>query len=183
MSTGYLGRSNLALAVLVVACGGARTEPSKAPPEPHPSGPVAAEASAGGSSSTANFAASGATLSTQAGAPSTEAATTAAKSWLALVDAAKYRESWQAAATLLQSAISAEDWSSAASKARAPFGKLLSRQVRSAVYRSAVPGAPQGKFVIIQFDSAFEQKPSAVETVTPMQGEDGNWKVSGYFIK
>ena len=137
--------------------------------------PVAANAAAGGSS--------GATASAQAGAPSTEAATTAAESWLALVDAAKYRESWQAAAPLLQSAISAEDWSRAASKARAPFGKLRSRQVRSAIYRTAVPGAPQGKFVIIQFDSAFELNARATETVTPMQSEDGSWKVSGYFIK
>jgi hypothetical protein len=160
---------------LAVACASAQATPSKPLPEPAPAEAGAANAAASG--------AAGSTSSAQAGKPSTEAATTAAESWLALVDAAKYRESWQAAAPLLQSAISAEDWSSAAGKARAPFGKLLSRQVRSAVYRTALPGAPQGKFVIIQFDSAFEQKASAVETVTPMQGEDGSWKVSGYFIK
>jgi hypothetical protein len=107
----------------------------------------------------------------------------AAKSWLALVDAAKYLESWQAAAPLFQNGVSADDWASAAAKVRAPLGKLLSRQLRTAVYQTAVPGAPEGKYVIIQFDSAFEMKARATETITPMQGADGSWKVAGYFIK
>jgi Protein of unknown function (DUF4019) len=36
---------------------------------------------------------------------------------------------------------------------------------------------------VIQFDTAFENKASAVETVTPMLDTDGVWRVSGYFIR
>jgi hypothetical protein len=33
------------------------------------------------------------------------------------------------------------------------------------------------------FASSFENKKSAIETVTPMMDKDGTWRVSGYFIK
>ena len=40
-----------------------------------------------------------------------------------------------------------------------------------------------GKYVVIQYDTVFEHKASAVETVTPMPDPDGVWRVSGYFIR
>jgi len=36
---------------------------------------------------------------------------------------------------------------------------------------------------VIQFDAVFENKSSAVETVTPMLDPDGVWRVSGYFVR
>ena len=157
----------LAAATLSAACGGTRPSTSTTPkstPEPASPPPLASNAAADT-------------------APSTAPATTVAQSWLALVDAAKYDESWQSSAPLLQKAISEQDWVATASHVREPLGKVLSRQIRSAVYRTAVPGAPAGKYVIIQFDTNFEHKASATETVTPAEDEDGSWKVSGYFIK
>ncbi len=46
-----------------------------------------------------------------------------------------------------------------------------------------MPGAPDGEYVVIQYDSSFEHKQAAVETVTPMLDKDGKWRVSGYYIK
>jgi hypothetical protein len=46
-----------------------------------------------------------------------------------------------------------------------------------------MPGAPGGKYVIIQYATAFEKKATAVETVIPMLDPDGAWRVSGYFIR
>jgi ribosomal protein S17E len=40
-----------------------------------------------------------------------------------------------------------------------------------------------GVYVVIEFESSFENKKSAVETVTPMMDKDGKWRVSGYYIK
>ena len=37
--------------------------------------------------------------------------------------------------------------------------------------------------VLIQFDTGFENKRAAVETVTPMMDDDGIWRVAGYFIR
>ncbi len=43
--------------------------------------------------------------------------------------------------------------------------------------------APDGQYVVIQFETSFENKKKAVETITPMMAPDGTWRVSGYFIK
>jgi len=114
--------------------------------------------------------------------PSVNAATTAAQAWLALVDEEKYGESWSAAATIFRSVVSEDKWKSSVSGVRGPLGKLQSRQVKSAEFKTSLPGAPDGKYVVIQFRTTFEKKAAAIETVTPMQESDGSWKVSGYFI-
>ncbi|SRR6266496_3020805 len=103
--------------------------------------------------------------------------------WLALVDIGKYADSWQEAAQLFRTAVSKEQWQSAMRASREPLGKMLSRKVTSATYSKTLPGAPDGEYVVIRYDSRFEHKQSAVETVTPMLDKDGKWRVSGYYIK
>jgi len=109
-------------------------------------------------------------------------ATKNAAAWLVLVDQQKYGESWDAAAKLFQDTVARDMWKDALGAAREPLGKLVSRRLKSAESRTSPPGAPDAKYVIIQYDTSFEKK-SIVETVTPMQEADGSWKVSGYFIK
>lgn len=48
---------------------------------------------------------------------------------------------------------------------------------------TSLPGAPDGEYVVIQFETSFEKKKSSLETVTPMKEKDGAWRVSGYYIK
>jgi hypothetical protein len=66
---------------------------------------------------------------------------------------------------------------------RAPLGKAAARTLKSAAYKTSLPGAPDGHYVVIQYQSSFEHKRSAIETVTPSLGDDGQWRVSGYFIR
>ena len=112
-----------------------------------------------------------------------DAAQAAAEAWLPLVDAADYDASWEAAAKLFKQSVTKEQWQQAASAARGPLGKLVSRKVKSREYTKTVPGAPDGNYVILQYDSVFENKASAVETIVPMVDPDGKWRVSGYFIR
>ena len=112
-----------------------------------------------------------------------KAAIDAAQTWLALVDSQQYTQSWEQAAEFFKNAVPMEKWEQSMNNFRAPLGKLKSREVKSSSYRTALPGAPDGQYVIIQFKSSFENKASAVETVTPMLDKDGSWKVSGYYIK
>ena len=106
-----------------------------------------------------------------------------ANSWLALVDAAQYGQSWDEAATLFRSAVTKQEWMKAVQSARAPLGALKSRIFKTATFTRSLPGAPDGEYVVIQFDTQFENKAAAVETVTPMRQKDGAWKVSGYYIR
>jgi len=113
----------------------------------------------------------------------TSAAETAAAQWLAQVDAGNYAASWSEAAQLFKTKVSKEQWSQMAESTRGPLGKLNSRALKSSTYTTTLPGAPDGQYVVIQYDSSFEHKKSAVETVTPMLDKDGQWRVSGYFIR
>ena len=106
----------------------------------------------------------------------------AAESWLALVDDGKYAESWDTAAEYLKNAVSKDDFVKSLNAARKPLGKLKSREVKSKEYRTSLPGAPDGEYVVIQFKTSLENKKSAVETVTPMMDKDKKWRVSGYYI-
>ncbi len=112
-----------------------------------------------------------------------KAAVTAAKKWLALVDGGKYSESWDQAAVYFRGAVSNEQWVQSLTAIRNPLGGTVSRKLKSAVYKTSLPGAPDGEYVVIQFDTSFRNKKRAVETVTPMRESDGAWRVSGYYIK
>lgn len=105
------------------------------------------------------------------------------KSWLDLIDTAKYAESWQEASHLFKTAISKEDWNSTIKGIRASLGNTIERKLKSSEYRKTMPGAPDGEYVVIQYETSFENKKTAVETITPMLDKDGKWRVAGYYIK
>lgn len=107
----------------------------------------------------------------------------AAQSWLGLVDGEKYGASWDEAATLFRDAVTRADWEKTAASVRKPLGGLVSRKLKSSTYAQSLPGAPDGDYVVIQYDTVFANKKAAVETVVPMKDADGTWRVSGYFIK
>ena len=110
-------------------------------------------------------------------------ATRAADRWLKLVDAGDYKQSWDTASSLLKNAVTEDQWAQQVGTARKPLGALVSRKLKSTQYATSLPGAPDGKYVVIQYESVFQNKSAAVETVTPMLDQDGQWRVSGYFIR
>jgi hypothetical protein len=107
----------------------------------------------------------------------------AAEAWLKLADRGDAAATWDQAAKLFQGAVTKEQWKQALGSVRPPLGKLVSRKLISRQYSEKVPGAPDGKYVTIQYESVFEKKSAAVETITPMLDPDGVWRVSGYFIR
>ena len=112
-----------------------------------------------------------------------KAAVAAADVWLKLVDTGQYEKSWQEAAEFFRNAVSQENWQKSTESFRKPLGAIVSRTLKSTRYSTSAPGAPDGQYVIIQYDSSFQNKKTAVETVTPMLDADGKWRVSGYYIK
>ena len=112
-----------------------------------------------------------------------EAAVSASQAWLALIDEGNYSGSWEEAAAYFKAAVLVEQWQRSMMAFRKPLGKLVSRKLRSKHYTKTLPGAPDGEYVVIQYETAFENKKSAIETITPMLDEDGKWRVSGYYIK
>jgi Protein of unknown function (DUF4019) len=107
----------------------------------------------------------------------------AAKEWVALVDAGQYAESWDKAAELFKGRVGREQWAKMAAGVKNPLGKVESRKLLGIQQTKSLPGAPDGEYAVIQFQTAFEKKKEAVETVIPMRDKDGEWRVSGYFIR
>jgi hypothetical protein len=112
----------------------------------------------------------------------TQAAEQATVEWLALVDGRQYEASWSEAATFFRNKVSTSDWLKAVAAARSPLGSVVGRELVSATYATSLPGAPDGEYVVLQFQTAFENKAQAIETVTPML-DQGRWRVSGYYVR
>jgi hypothetical protein len=119
----------------------------------------------------------------QAQEPNTKAARAAVDTWLSLVDVANYAQSWETAATFFKNAVPSEKWQVAVKTARSPFGTFKSRTLKSATAATTLPGAPDGEYVVFDFDATYESKAAAVERVTVVREKDGSWRVVGYFIK
>ena len=111
------------------------------------------------------------------------AAVKAVESWLNLVDSARYAESWKAAASLFREKVTAAQWEEAVRSARGPLGPVESRKLVTAQYTRTLPGAPDGEYVVIRYETTFQKKKSSIETVTPMKDNDGVWRVAGYTIQ
>jgi Protein of unknown function (DUF4019) len=112
-----------------------------------------------------------------------KAAEAASEAWLKFVDSGDYSQSWVEASSTFKAAVTEKQWEQQIKAAHSPLGALFSRKLKSAQYKTELPGAPDGQYVVIQYGSSFANKKSAVETVTPMLDKDGQWRVAGYLIK
>lgn len=111
------------------------------------------------------------------------AALAAANTWIEIIDSGKYKESYKETATFFKSKVTESQWETAVSNVRKPLGKLISRKVKSKQYTTHLPGVPDGEYVVILFDTVYENKKEASEVITPMLDNDKKWHVSGYFVK
>jgi len=112
-----------------------------------------------------------------------KAAGVATEKWLIMVDRGNYVQSWKEAAEYFKGAVSQEQWGHSLQAVRKPLGKIISRKVITKTYQTTLSGAPDGEYIVIQFETSFQNRKSAIETVTAMLDKDGQWRVAGYFIK
>jgi len=112
-----------------------------------------------------------------------EEAIKSADSWLSLVDAEKYTDSWDNTSQYFKSAITKNQWLKSLNSVRKPLGIVISRKLIIQQYTTSLPGAPDGEYVVLQYETTFKNKASSIETLTPSLEKDGVWRVSGYFIK
>lgn len=109
----------------------------------------------------------------------------AVDAWLVLVDHGKYAESWAAAAPLFRESIPEKKWVELIAQVRTPLGKAEKRTLKALFYTDALPDAPPGEYIVVQFETKFAGREDlALETLTPMRNpETGAWEVCGYYIK
>ena len=114
-------------------------------------------------------------------------AASAAHIWLAEIDGGSYAPSWDDASAAFKKALASDQWVSALDKVRTPLGTLITRTQVSALHQTIEPkpGATltPGEYVVLQYETSFQNLKHAVETVTFMKEPDGKWRAAGYFVK
>lgn len=112
-----------------------------------------------------------------------KAAVSAAQTWLTLTDGGNYPSSWKEASSYFRGAVTEQSWGASMEGFRKPLGKLVNRKIMRTQESTSLPGAPDGRYVVMFFETSFEKKKAVVETVTFMLEKDGKWRAAGYFIK
>jgi hypothetical protein len=110
-------------------------------------------------------------------------ASAAADAWLEHVDAGDEGAGWRGTSSLFRQMVSEEQWAESHGRVTAVLGRPLERELRGTEHRTSVPGAPDGHYVLLTYDTRFERKRAAVETVVAMLDGDGAWRVGGYFVQ
>ncbi len=106
-------------------------------------------------------------------------AVAAAREWLELLDAGQFVEAWERSSSTMRERISQETFVKAVRGARVAIGRVVARRLKSAQAARTLPGAPRGKYVVVLFESVFENTPHEIETVSQTH-EDGVWRAIGY---
>ncbi len=119
----------------------------------------------------------------QQAAKAVKDAVPAAEQWLKLVDAGKYGESWQTGSDSMKAAVTQQQWVDKVKPVRPPLGGVSSRKLQSGEFATTLPGAPDGLYITLTYETTFEKKKQSVETVILEKGKDGSWRVAGYWIK
>jgi hypothetical protein len=104
----------------------------------------------------------------------------AASSWLALVDAGRYDQSWDDVSGYLKQKITKDQWVAELKQVRAPLGTVKSRKLARVQLRDAPPGMPAGQYAEVQYTTAFSTTSPAPEVVA-MVLENKQWRVVAYF--
>ena len=114
------------------------------------------------------------------GAEKTDPAS-AAMAWLAVVDSGDYAGSWKGTSQYFKGIVNRDQLVQQLTSVRRPMGQMISRVLTSSTPAASLPGAPDGEYVIMVFNTVFTNKKSGIETLTVVK--EGTWKVAGYYIK
>ena len=106
-----------------------------------------------------------------------------AEAWLRLIDEGRYGSAWDESAAMFRERVSRAQWETMSAAARGPLGRVLSRKLGSAQLVHELPGAPDGTYLVLVYQTRFEHKERGIETVTVMLDSAGSFRGAGYFIR
>jgi len=102
---------------------------------------------------------------------------TQVETWLGLVFAGKFDESWEQLSDRLQRRFPKEVWANTMKGFLNKSGKFNSRKLKSIIYSN-----PESKSIAVDFESSFSKLPTASETLI-LELENGVWKVGSYSLR
>jgi hypothetical protein len=104
----------------------------------------------------------------------------AAAGWLLMLDLKNWGGAYEAASQSFRNLVQIGQWMDSIPGVRAPFGAFENRTLARVVYKTTMPGRPDGEYITSIFTSDFADKKGVEEMVTTVQDADGKWRVVGY---
>ena len=104
-------------------------------------------------------------------------------SWLKLVDDNKYGRSWDESAQLFKNSVIRTEWIQLLKNTRRPLGRLINREPISLTYTTSMLNAPEGEYVVIEYNTAFKEQSNVTEIITLVRINEESWRVLGYFVR
>ncbi len=106
----------------------------------------------------------------------------AALKWLNDFNNKEYVKCWKNSSSLIHNTLTEKNFIQTFSGVRKNFGKVKSRKLVNLYPANTLPGAPDGHYVVFIFETTFEHKQHAIESMTTVF-EDDRWWVAGYYVK
>lgn len=106
-----------------------------------------------------------------------------AKQYVDSIDQGEYAQSWSKSDPILEKIVTQDEWKRILENIRQKFGKVVSRKVNYQRPAWNPPGLPAGAYMVVMYDTSFQNKPNIHELVTLRKGEDNKWRVLTYEVK
>lgn len=103
-----------------------------------------------------------------------------AREFLVELDKMLFDQAYLKTGEFVQSTVSKEEWKRKLSAVRIPLGTVLARDVASRNSSKSLPGMPDGSYVTFVFETVFDAKKQALETVILDVADSGS--ILGYFV-
>ncbi|MBI5276181.1 MAG: DUF4019 domain-containing protein [Burkholderiales bacterium] len=104
----------------------------------------------------------------------------AATGWIGLLDRRDWGTAWERSSAVFRKNVPLGNWMDNIPKVRESFGAFQQREVVGVVYKTTMPGQPNGDYVTVSFASKFDRKVDVKELVVTVREPDGRWRVTGY---
>jgi hypothetical protein len=104
----------------------------------------------------------------------------AAAGWLLMLDQQNWGGAYEAASQSFRNLVQIGQWMDSIPGVRAPFGAFENRTLARVVYKTTMPGRPDGEYVTAIFTTDFANKKGVEEIIATVRDADGKWRVMGY---
>lgn len=106
----------------------------------------------------------------------------AAQDFVNDLDKGQYGQSWGKGDALFQQTFTKEEWIKVLNETRKGLGKMKSRQLKDQRPAWDPNGLPKGAYMVVEYETSFENSPSSLELLTLRKGAGGKWRVLTYEV-
>lgn len=106
-----------------------------------------------------------------------------AKQYVDDVDKGEYALSWSKSDPIFQKTITQKEWKTYLGNVRHRFGKVISRKMKDQRTAWDPKGLPEGAYMVVIYDTSFQNQPNIEELLTLRKGPDNQWRVLTYEMK